>query len=157
MPPYLTDGYPLIVRENVWNLAGVEHVVDVFDEGFVDDLGVRKQERQRRSGEGEGAGGCVRGRAMERSPKSRQNLEDVADPRGRRKELRFIVPLDGKFEERGAVQYHVNHKPYRITRCVYAKQRACIVGTYAPVPAPLRTVFRSSLHSVWPYFLLISI
>lgn len=46
---YLADDHPLVVSENVRNLPGVEHVVDVLHEGLVDDLGVRKQERHRRA------------------------------------------------------------------------------------------------------------
>ena len=41
---YLADDHSLVVRENVRDLPGVKHVVDVFHKGLADDLGVRKQE-----------------------------------------------------------------------------------------------------------------
>lgn len=37
---YLADCHPLVVGEDVGHLPGVEHVVDVFHERLVDDLGV---------------------------------------------------------------------------------------------------------------------
>lgn len=45
--PYLADGHPLVVGEDVGHLPGVEHVVDVLHEGLVDDLGVREEEGHR--------------------------------------------------------------------------------------------------------------
>lgn len=41
---FIIDLGSVFRSEQVWNLAGVEQVVDVFKEGFEDDLGVREKE-----------------------------------------------------------------------------------------------------------------